>query len=97
MHHYYVYILASLSRTPYVGFTGDLKRRLYEHKHGLDDGFTKRYNVDRLVYYEMTTDARAGIDRETQIKRWTREKKLKLIERMNPGWEEFAVTMNLVE
>jgi putative endonuclease len=58
MPHYYVYILASLSRTLYVGFTGDLPRRLYEHRHGLDDGFTKRYNVDRLVYYEVTTDAR---------------------------------------
>jgi len=97
MRHYYVYILASLSRTLYVGFTGDLPRRLHEHRHGLDDGFTRRYSVDRLVYYEVTTDARAEIDRETKIKSWTREKKLRLIERMNPGWEDFAVTMGLVE
>ncbi|HEU4453855.1 MAG TPA: GIY-YIG nuclease family protein [Longimicrobium sp.] len=97
MRHYYVYILASLSRALYVGFTGDLPRRLHEHKHGLADGFTKRYKVDRLVYFEVTTDARAGIDRETQIKKWTREKKLRLIEGMNPAWEDLAVTMKLVE
>ncbi|MGO9480821.1 MAG: GIY-YIG nuclease family protein [Candidatus Kryptoniota bacterium] len=85
---YYVYILASLSQTLYVGITNDLCRRTFEHKHKLLDGFTKRYNVDRLVYYEETNDVRSAIEREKQIKRWRREKKIALIEGVNAGWRD---------
>ena len=75
MAEYYVYILANRSGTLYVGVTNNLLRRLYEHKHKLIPGFTKRYKIDRLVYYEHTPDVRAAIAREKQIKPWRREKK----------------------
>lgn len=97
MRQFYVYILASISRTLYVGVTSDLPRRVYEHKHKLRGGFTARYNVNRLVYYETTENARAAIEREKQIKSWTRKKRLDLIESINPGWEDFAETLRLVE
>ncbi len=71
---YYVYITASNSHVIYVGMTNDLCRRVYEHKHKLTDAFTKRYNVDKLVYYEETNDVRLAIEREKQIKKWRREK-----------------------
>lgn len=82
---YYVYILASNSRVLYVGMTGDLCHRIYQHKHKLLDGFTKRYNVDKLVYYEETNDVWEAIQREKQIKKWRREKKIALIETVNAG------------
>lgn len=85
---YYVYILASLSRVLYVEVTDDLCRRVFEHKHKMLDGFTKRYNVDRLVYYEETNDVQAAIEREKQIKRWRREKKIALIESVNAAWRD---------
>ena len=85
---YCVYILASLSHVLYVGVTGDLCHRIYQHKHKLLDGFTKRYNVDRLVYYEETNDVWAAIRREKQIKKWRREKKIALIESVNTGWRD---------
>lgn len=87
---YYVYILASLSRVLYVGVTSDLVRRMYEHKHRLLPGFTSQYNVDRLVYFEHTTDVRAAIAREKTIKSWSRKKKVDLIEAGNAGWEDLA-------
>jgi len=90
MRQYFVYILASRSRTLYVGVTNDLKRRLYEHKEGLVSGFTRKYRVHSLVYYEATTDVRSAIAREKQIKRWRREKKVRLIESMNPEWKDLA-------
>ena len=68
--------------------TNNLCRRIYEHKHKILDGFTKRYNVDRLVYYEETNDVWAAIEREKQIKRWRREKKIALIESMNAAWRD---------
>ena len=72
-------------RTLYVGVTNDLERRIYEHKHKLVDGFTKKYNLTWLAYYEDTTDVTAAIEREKQIKGWRRSKKVTLIESMNPN------------
>ena len=87
---YYVYILSNLTRTTiYVGVTRDLIRRVYEHKHHLDKGsFTDKYDVTRLVYFEMTSDVRAAIEREKQIKGWNRARKNKLVATMNPKWED---------
>jgi putative endonuclease len=88
--NYYVYIVASLSRTLYVGVTNDLLRRIYQHRHKLQDGFTARYNVDRLVYFEHGTDVNGAIAREKQIKAWSRKKKAELIDAANPGWADLA-------
>ena len=87
---YFVYLLASKSRRLYVGVTSNLERRLYEHKHKLVDGFTKLNNIDRLVFFEATNDVRSAIEREKQIKKWRREKKIALIETMNPVWEDLS-------
>ena len=81
---YYVYILASRSRNLYVGVTNDLERRVYEHKRKLVPGFTTRYNIDRLVYFEATEDVQSAIAREKQIKGWLRSRKVSLIESVNP-------------
>jgi putative endonuclease len=84
---YYVYILASEKNgTLYVGVTNDLTRRMYEHKHGLIDGFAKKYGVKMLVYFETGESAEGAIVREKTIKHWTRAKKLKTIEIANPLW-----------
>ena len=85
---YYVYILSSISGVLYIGFTNDLKRRVWEHKQGLVEGFTKKYNVKKMVYYEITEDALVAIEREKQLKKWRREKKFALIEKMNPQWRD---------
>ena len=90
MKPYYVYILANETGTLYTGVTNDLKRRVYEHKHKLVEGFTKRYNVSRLVYYEETGDIKAALMREKQIKGWLRQKKIKLIKSVNPKWEDLS-------
>ena len=83
---YYVYITASKRNgTLYIGVTSNLKKRIYEHKESLVDGFTKKYNVDKLVYFEMTNDINSAIQREKQLKKWKREWKIKLIEK-NPYW-----------
>ena len=87
---YYVYLLASKSRRLYVGMTNNLERRLYEHKNKLVDGFTKSYNIDRLVFFESTNDVRAAIEREKEIKKWRREKKIALIETMSPLWDDLS-------
>jgi putative endonuclease len=87
---FFVYILASHSRVLYVGVTRDLLRRIHQHGLGQVPGFTKRYQVTRLVYFETTPSARAGFDREHQIKRWSRQKKLQLIESANAGWLDLA-------
>ncbi len=86
----YVYILASQSRVLYTGITTDLHRRVYQHKLGLIPGFTHRYGVNRLVYFESTSHIRAAIERERQLKSWRREKKLRLIESMNAGWLDLS-------
>ena len=88
-HNYFVYILASKQNgTFYTGVTNDLIRRVYEHKNDLADGFTKKYNVKMLVYYETTSDVEAAIHREKIIKKWKRIYKLDAIERMNPDWRD---------
>jgi len=87
---YYVYILSSPSRTLYVGVTGDLYRRIGEHKQKLVKGFTAKYNVSELVYYEATDDAVAAIAREKQLKRWLRARKIALVKSVNPNWEDLA-------
>ena len=74
----------------YTGVTNDLKRRVYEHKQKLVDGFTKKYNVVKLVYYEVFKTIESAIKREKQIKRWRREWKTKLIEKVNPEWEDLG-------
>jgi len=82
-----VYIMASAERgTLYVGVTGNLKLRVWEHREGLVDGFTKRYDVKRLVWFEFHSDFMGAIARETQIKRWNRAWKLELVESANPDW-----------
>jgi putative endonuclease len=86
----YVYILASRSRVLYTGSTRNLLKRIYQHRNGLIPGFTKKYHVTRLVYYEETPSAIFAFDRERQIKRWSREKKLRLIESINAGWLDLA-------
>ncbi len=90
MRDYYVYIMTNKSGTLYVGVTNDLERRATEHKRGVLEGFTKRYAMDRLLYYESAPDAKAAIQREKQIKGWMRRKKLALIREMNPRWRDLA-------
>ena len=88
---YYVYIVTNDSRMLYVGVTSDLEKRVSEHKHKARPGFTARYNVDQLVYYESTFDVHAALAREKQIKAWRREKKMELVRSMNPQWRDLAV------
>ena len=90
MAQYYVYIMASRSRTLYTGVTGNLKRRVFEHQEKLVPGFTTKYKVHRLVYFEETGDVQAAILREKQIKGWTRSKKLALINSLNPTWQDLS-------
>ena len=87
---YYVYVMSSHSGVLYTGITSDLNKRVGEHKEGQIPGFTKRYKVSRLVYYESLQDVNAAIAREKQIKRWRREKKVLLVETMNRGWNDLA-------
>ncbi len=87
---YYVYIMASRSRTLYIGVTNDLERRVLEHQPGALGGFTQKYNVNRLIYYEESNDVQAAIAREKQLKGWRRSKKLALIELANPEWDDLS-------
>ncbi len=94
MKYYYVYILASKRNgTLYTGVTNDLLRRMYEHKNNLVDGFTKKYNVKMLVYYEQTTDIESAISREKCIKKWNRNWKIKLIETNNSEWKDLSLEL----
>ena len=88
--NYYVYILTNHHKNViYTGVTNDLRRRMYEHKNHLDKGsFTARYNIERLVYYEATSDVNTALEREKQIKGWNRKRKDKLVESKNPNWED---------
>lgn len=88
--NYCVYILANRSRNLYVGVTGNLERRLIEHRDGLVAGFTTRYRIFRLVEFEVFGDVTAAIAREKEIKGWRPEKKIRLIERANPTWADLA-------
>ena len=87
---YYVYLMASHSRTLYVGMTNDLRRRVYEHKAKLIKGFTRKYNITRLVHFEATSEVRSALAREKEIKAWRREKKVALIEAGNPAWRDLS-------
>ena len=88
--HFYVYILASLSGTLYVGLTDNLKKRIEEHRLGLGDSFTKKYKVNRLMYYEIFRDADAAAVREKQVKKYRRDKKIALFSQSTPHWEDLS-------
>ncbi len=88
---FYVYIMASKSGTLYVGVTGDLQKRVYEHKHNLIVGFTSKYSCHKLVYFEITEDVESAIIREKQLKSWRRSKKEWLIKEMNPSWKDLSL------
>jgi len=90
MKRYYVYIMCSRSGTLYTGITSNLRRRVDEHKRKAVPGFTSKYNVTRLVYFERTGDAGAALAREKEIKGWRRAKKLELIESRNPQWADLS-------
>ncbi len=87
---YYVYLLTNRSGTLYTGVTNDIQRRMDEHKNKLVEGFTKRYNIDMLVYYEVTSDIGEALTREKQIKAWRRSKRIALIESANPQWRDLS-------
>lgn len=87
---YYVYIMASNSKVIYTGMTNDLESRVYQHKNKLDDGFSKRYNTYKLVWYDETDDVVTAIEFEKRIKGWLRKKKIALIEENNPSWLDLA-------
>ena len=90
-YNYYVYIITTQNnKVMYVGVTNELAHRINEHKNKLVDGFTKKYNVNKLVYYEHTTDVYSAIEREKQIKGWRREKKNELVESVNPEWKDLS-------
>jgi putative endonuclease len=88
VENYYTYIMASRSRTIYVGITGDLNARVFQHKNGQHEGFTARYNCDRLVWFEAFHEVGEAILREKELKGWRREKKLALINGLNPAWAD---------
>jgi putative endonuclease len=90
---YYVYILANRSRTLYVGVTNNLARRIDQHRDGLGSRFVSRYAIHRLVHVECAPHPRDAIAREKQLKRWSRKKKIALIEESNPGWVDLAESM----
>ena len=86
-----MYILTNWNnRVIYVGVTNNLERRVHEHKQKLVDGFTKRYNINKLVYYDQTPDVRSAIERERYIKGWIRKRKNELVETMNPNWVDLS-------
>ena len=92
---YYVYILTNWDDSVlYIGVTGNLTKRLYEHRNHLADGFTNKYNVYKLVYFEETSDVNSAIAREKQLKGWTRKKKNELIKKANPEWKDLSASWN---
>ncbi len=86
----YVYVLGSKSLTLYIGVTNNLERRMYEHKEKINKGFTARYNIDRLLYYETGDDFSVAIAREKQLKKYSRKRKLDLIESINPSYKDLS-------
>ena len=90
--HFYVYLLTNWNnKVMYVGVTNDLQRRLYEHKNKVVKGFTEKYNVDKLIYFEETGDVISALAREKEIKKWRREKKNNLVISINPEWRDLSV------
>ena len=91
---YFVYILTNWNnKVMYIGVTNDLHKRVYQHKNKLIDGFTKKYNVNKLVYYEATEDIRSAIAREKQLKGWIRKKKNNLVTAINPEWKDLGTDL----
>jgi putative endonuclease len=88
MKSYYVYIMASPSKALYIGVTNDLLRRVFEHKSGVHKGFTQKYKIHSLVYFDETDDISVAIEREKQMKKWRRAWKIELIQSMNPEWKD---------
>ena len=88
MKQYCVYILTNKSGTLYIGVTGNLRKRIWEHKNKIVKGFTEKYKIDRLIYFEQTENIISAIEREKQLKKWSRIKKTNLINKMNPNWED---------
>jgi len=88
---YAVYILTNYNETTfYIGVTGNLQKRIWEHKNKVVEGFTKKYNVDKLVYYELTENVESALNREKQLKRWHRQWKINLIKEMNPEFNDLS-------
>jgi len=90
MREYWVYILANMHHSLYIGVTNDLNRRVFEHKNDVVPGFTSKYGIDQLVYFESTNDVHEALALEKQLKGWLRKKKLDLIESVNPTWEDLS-------
>ena len=91
MHEYYVYILSSISKVLYIGVTNNIQRRMYEHKNKLMKGFSSKYNCNQLVYYEEYRNIQEAIDREKQLKKWNRSKKIYIITTKNPNWIDLSI------
>ena len=92
--NYAVYILTNYNETTfYIGVTGNLQKRIWEHKNKVVDGFTKKYNVNKLVYYELTEDVEAALNREKQLKQWHRQWKINLIKEMNPEFNDLSESL----
>ncbi len=87
----WIYVMSSHSRRLYIGVTSDLAGRVWEHKNGVYEGFGKKYKTDRLVFHELFQDIESAIAREKQLKGWTRAKKIALIEKINPHWEDLPL------
>lgn len=95
---YYVYILTNKSnKVLYIGVTNALMRRIFEHKNKLVEGFSKKYNLTRLVYYEVANDIESAIKREKQLKNWHRSWKINLINQFNPGWKDLSESFENTE
>jgi putative endonuclease len=90
MKQFYVYIMTNKSKTLYVGVTNNLQRRVYEHRNKIIQGFTSKYNITKVVYFEVFNDIESAIRREKQIKGWLRKKKIDLIESTNPDWIDLS-------
>ena len=91
MRQYYIYMLTNkANRVLYIGVTNNLERRIFEHKHKLIEGFTKRYNLTKLIYYEVTSDIHSALEREKQLKNWHRDWKINLINNFNPLWKDLS-------
>ena len=91
MNNFFVYIITNKNRKVlYIGVTNDLERRVWEHRNKVIKGFSSRYSLSILIYYEMAADPRSAIEREKELKGWRREKKVKLIETMNPRWMDLS-------
>lgn len=92
MNEYFVYIFTNKSnKVLYIGVTNNLERRMYEHKNKMINGFTKKYNLTKLVYFQETSDVRSAIEREKQLKNWHRDWKIKLITDFNPEWKDLSI------